>query len=277
MDFGPLRESMRGFFGGWLQTDTSNNLGLSVLVFFLFYGIACAYWINRARGEHPMPKLRRIAGLDALDEAIGRATEMGRPVMYNVGMNSFSPTTMAALAVLSYASSRIARYDTRMITVMRYPEILPVAESTIRQAYMEAGKPDSFRAEDVRFLTTDQFGFAAGVVGIIHREHVAANLMFGHYVAECLILAEAGFDVGAIQVAGTTNNVQTPFFIASCDYVLLAEEMYVASAYLSQDRVRTATLIAQDYGKLFLVVLAVLGTLFTTFGSTMISDLITLY
>lgn len=277
MDIAALRAAFKAFFGSWLQTDSSNNLGLAVVVFFIFYGVVCGYWIKMARGNAPMPKLRRIAGLDAMDEAIGRATEMGRPVLYNVGMNSFSATTFAALAVLGYAASRIAHYDTRMITVMRYPEVLPVAESTVRQAYLEAGKPDAFHSEDIRYLTTDQFGYASGVVGILYREQCAASLMFGHYLAESLIFAEAGNDAGAIQIAGTTNNVQTPFFIAACDYCLLAEEMYVASAYLSQDRIRIATLIAQDYGKMFLVVLAVLGTVFVTAGSTLISDLLTLF
>ena len=277
MDVVAIRESFQGIFGSWLNTDSSNNLGLAVFLFFIFYGTVCGYWITIARSNKPMPKLRRVAGLDAMDEAIGRATEMGRPVLYNIGMNSFSAPTFASLAVLGYAASRVAHYDTRMITVMRYPEIIPVAESTVRQAYLEAGKPDSFRSEDVRFLTTDQFGFASGVVGIVIRDQVAANMMFGNFLAESLIFAEAGSDAGAIQIAGTTNNVQTPFFIASCDYCLLAEEIYVASAYLSQDRIRIATLIAQDYGKMFLAGLAIVGTIFVSFGSSLISDLLTLY
>ena len=31
-------------------------------------------------------KLRKIAGLEAVDEAVGRATEMGRPIMFVPGI-----------------------------------------------------------------------------------------------------------------------------------------------------------------------------------------------
>jgi hypothetical protein len=272
-----LKEAIQNIFGSWLQTDTSNNLGLTTFVFFVIFAITLAVMIKKARSEQPMPKLRRVAGLDAMDEAIGRATEMGKPVMYNIGMGGFTAPTFASLAVLGYVAKRIAQYDTRMVTVMRYAVVLPVAEEVIKQAYIGVGKPDSYRPDDVQFLSEQQFGYATGCVGIIQREQIAANIIIGNYLAESLIFAEAGTQVGAIQIAGTNNNVQTPFFIAACDYTLLAEELYVASAYLSQDRVKTATLLAQDYMKQGLVVIIILGVLFTTFGSKLINDLLTLY
>ncbi|MCL2548989.1 MAG: hypothetical protein FWE76_07495, partial [Symbiobacteriaceae bacterium] len=272
-----LRSAMKSIFGGWLVTDSNNNLGLIIFVFFVYYAVCNALWLRRANSENPLPKLRRITGLDAIDEAIGRATEMGRPVVYNVGTNAFTAATFASLATVSYVAQRAAHYDTRLIVLMGYPAVLPVAEQTVRQSYLEAGKPDAYRGDDVRFLTNDQFGYASGSVGVVVREKAAAHVMFGYFAAESLILAEAGFEAGAIQIAATTNSVQTPFFVASCDYTMLGEEIYVASAYLSKNRVRIATLIAQDMGKVFLVVLLVAGVILTTFGSTAIQDLMTLY
>ncbi|MCL2498237.1 MAG: hypothetical protein FWF06_06480 [Symbiobacteriaceae bacterium] len=277
MDIASLREGLASALGGWLATDANNRLGLTTVVFVIYYASCNAYWIFKARGNSPLRKLRRIAGLDAIDEAIGRCTEMGRPVLYNLGMDGLSSSTFASLAILSYVAIRVVRYDTRMITVTRYASVLPVAENTVRQSYVEGGKPDGFRIEDVRFLTSDQFGFASGILGITVRESVAANLMFGYYYAESLIFAEAGFESGAIQIAGTNNNSQTPFFIPACDYCLLGEELFAASAYLSKDRIRTATLVAQDLGKLFIAVLMGLGVIFTTFGSNVIQNLMTLF
>lgn len=272
-----LKETMNSIFGSWLQTDSSNHLGLTTFIFFLTFSISLAVMIRRAQGTRPMPKLRRVAGLDAMDEAIGRATEMGKPVMYNLGMGGFIAPTFSSLSVLGYVAKRIAQYDTRMITVMRYAIVLPVAEEVIKQAYIEVGKPDAYRPDDVQFLSEQQFGYATGCVGIIQREQVAANMLIGNFLAESLIFAEAGTQIGAIQIAGTNNNVQTPFFIAACDYTLLAEELYVASAYLTQDRVKTATLLVQDYMKQGLVVIIILGVLFSTFGSKLINQLLTLY
>ena len=272
-----LKSSIKTVFGSWLNTDSSNNLGFTTFVFFVVFSIMLAVMIRKAQGNQAMPKLRRVAGLDAIDEAIGRATEMGKPVLYNLGMNSFSAPTFASLAVLGYVAKRVVRYDTRIITVMRYAVVLPVAEEIVKQAYIEGGKPDMFRQDDVRFLSEEQFAYATGTVGIIQRDLVAANIMVGNFLAESLIFAEAGTQIGAIQIAATSNNVQTPFFIAACDYTLLAEELYVASAYLSQDRIKTATLLVQDYIKRGLVVIIILGILFSSFGSSLIKNLLTLY
>ncbi|MCL2497480.1 MAG: hypothetical protein FWF06_02580 [Symbiobacteriaceae bacterium] len=268
---------MNGILGGWLAPDTTNKFALISFLYVIAFTSINIFWNFKARGDEPLPKLRRIAGLDAIDEAIGRCTEMGRPVIYNVGMDPLTPPTFASLAILSYVSKQVARYDTRMITVVRMPAVLPIAENSVRQSYLEAGKPDAFRPEDVRFMTTDQFGYATAVLGVTVREKAAAAIMFGYYLAECMVFTEAGFEAGAIQVAGTTNNVQVAFFIASCDYTLIGEELYVASAYLSKDRVRIATLITQDWGKAILVVIWLVGLVLTTCGSRVVQDLLTLY
>lgn len=50
-----------------------------------------------------------------------------------------------------------------------------------------------------------------------------------------MILAETGNSIGAIQIAGTASAAQIPFFVTACDYTLIGEEFFAASAYLSED------------------------------------------
>ncbi len=256
---------------------TSNNLGLTSLIVLALYIVALIYMTDRAKKGLKIPKVRRIAGLDAVDEAIGRATEMGRPVLFSPGIGGFVTATFAAFGVLGHVSKLVAKYDARLIVCNRMPNVHPVTEAVVKQSYMEQGKPDAFKADDVRFLTDDQFGYAAGVVGIMNREGVAANIMVGLFYAESLIFAEAGFQAGAIQVAGTDSTSQTPFFIVACDYTLIGEEIYAASCYLSQDKIRTATLIAQDWGKQVAVVLVGLGAILATFKVTFLTELLQLF
>lgn len=263
----------------WLKKYifTANNLGLTSLICLSIYILALVYITNRARKGLKIPKIRRIAGLDAIDEAIGRATEMGRPILFSPGIGGFGPATFAAFGVLGHVSKLIAKYDARLIVCNRDATVHPVTEAIVKQSFMEQGKPDSYKADDVRYLTSDQFGYAAGVVGIMNREGVAANVMVGTFYAESLIFAEAGFQAGAIQVAGTEQTSQIPFFIVACDYTLIGEEIYAASCYLSQDKIRTATLIAQDWGKQVIVILIGLGALLATFKITFLADLLQLY
>ena len=263
--FQPIKDTLAGLLSSWLYT--SQGLGLTSLLVLACYLSALLWLIDRSRKGFKIPKLRRIAGLDAIDEAVGRATEMGRPVLFSPGIGGFSPDTFAAFGVMSHVAKLVAKFDARLIVCNRDVNVYPVTQSIVRQAYLESGKPDAFRDEDVRFLTNDQFGYAAGVVGIMNREGVAAMVLFGQFYAESLIFAEAGNIAGAIQVAGTGAATQIPFFVVACDYCLIGEEIYAASAYLSQDKVKVATLVAQDWGKQVASVLIIVGTITATFAS----------
>ena len=74
------------------------------------------------------------------------------------------------------------------------------------------------------------------------------------------ILAETGASTGAIQIAGTDSVFQLPFFITACDYTLIGEELYAASAYLSREPLLLGSLKGQDYGKLVIIAVAVIGS-----------------
>ncbi len=205
--------------------------------------------------------IRRIQGLSAIDEAIGRATEMGRPMLCSIGLGSIDVPTLQALSITSYIIRNSARFNTRAIVPVADPQIFPVAEEAVREAYVAEGRPDQYNPEDVRFLSDRQFAFASAVSGILYREKVAASFLFGTFYAEALIFSETGQQVGAIQVAGTQMTTQIPFFIASCDYVIIGDEFYAASAYLSREPTLLGSIVGQDIVKGLLLALIVGGTL----------------
>jgi hypothetical protein len=139
------------------------------------------------------------------------------------------------------------------------PVLYSVAEETVRDAYELHGVPELFNRDDIRFLSGDQFAYASGVVGILNREKVAGAFYFGDFFAESLILAENGQQVGAIQVAGTPQIMQIPFFIAACDYTIIGDEFYAASAYLSREPTLLGSLVGQDYSKALILLLIIVG------------------
>ncbi|MBT9154861.1 MAG: hypothetical protein DDT39_01547 [Firmicutes bacterium] len=225
-----------------------------------------------------VPTLRRIAGLDAMEEAIGRATEMGRPIHFSPGIadvtGDTAPQTFAGLEVLAYITGLSAKYDAELIVSIRMPNVFPLAEEVVKQGYLAAGKADMFKDSCVRFLSSEQFAYIAGVLGIMHREKVAANIMIGGFWAESLLMAEGGAHVGAIQIAGTANMPQIPFFIAACDYTLIGEEMYAGGAYLSQDRIKLGSIAAQDYLKLALMTMLFVGAVLMTLDNPWLRNVI---
>lgn len=208
--------------------------------------------------------IRRIPGIDAIEEAVGRATEMGRPMLFSVGLGGVDIETFQALAIASYVARLAANYRNRVILPVVDTVVYTIAEEVLREAYAEAGNPDAFRSEDVRFLSGSQFAYASGVVGIMNRERVAANFFFGPFFAESLILAETGQSLGAIQIAGTASILQVPFFIAACDYTIIGEEFYATSAYLSRDPIHLGSVVGQDYSKIALAAFTIAGVAMAT-------------
>lgn len=231
-----------------------------LLVFFILWKI-----LSARRGRELF--IRRIPGLSVLDEAVGRATEMGRPMIYAPGLSGLDIVGLQSMSIMSHIIKRAANYSTRVIVTLSDPILYTVAEEVARDAYAAEGVPEQFIPEDVRYITNEQFAWASGVVGILHREKVATAFYFGAYFAEALILAENGQIAGAIQVAGTPSITQIPFFLASCDYTIIGDEYYAASAYLSREPTLLGSLVGQDYGKLLMVGLVLIGVIGVTLAA----------
>ena len=211
--------------------------------------------------------IRRIAGLEALDEALGRATEMGKPVLFVHGLRGMDQIpTIAAVNILGRVARRTAEYDTELKVTNNDPVVMSVSQETVKEAYVEAGRPDAFNPDNVFMLATDQFSYAAAVEGIMVRERPAAHIMMGYFYAESLLLAETGSTTGAIQIAGTDAFTQLPFFVTTCDYTLLGEELYAASAYLSREPRLLGSLKGQDFGKGVIIAALVVGSILASAG-----------
>ncbi|MDQ7780664.1 MAG: hypothetical protein RDV41_13300, partial [Planctomycetota bacterium] len=239
--------------------DLYHKMKTNNLILMVLFGFLVLFFISRARRDQGL-YLRRIAGLEAVDEAIGRATEMGRPVLFVhglLGMDSIS--TIASVNILSKIAGKIAEYESRLLVPNYDPIVMSVCQEVVKEAYLKAGRPDSYRQDNVFYVTNDQFSYVSTIEGIMMREKPAANFFMGYFYAEALLLAETGSMTGAIQIAGTDSYTQLPFFIPTCDYTLMGEELYAASAYLSREPLLLGSIKGQDYLKLLLMILIVLG------------------
>ena len=255
--------------GEWFHTGK-----IPLLVAMLLFSAAIVWNIYDARSGKEI-FVRRIPGLEAVDEAIGRATEMGRSILYSLGLGRVEEVpTIASMTILGQVARRTADYETPLRVPCRDPIVMNVVREVVRNAYLDEGRPDVYNEENVFFLTESQFAYAAGVDGIMVREKPAAVFLQGQFFAESLILAETGNSIGAIQIAGTDSEHQLPFFIAACDYTLIGEELYAASAYLSREPMLLGSLRGQDWGKLFIFGIMVLGVVLELAGVNWITTLL---
>lgn len=240
----------------WFDTSTIPALVGTAVLSLIF-----VYFINRAKKDRSL-FIRRITGLDAVEEALGRATEMGRATLYVPGLSTVNDVaTIASLNILGEVAKKTAQFGTPLIVPTSDPIVYTVAREVVKESYTTAGRPDAFHQDIVFFVTDQQFAFAAAVDGIMTREKPATNFLIGMFWAESLILAETGAATGAIQIAGTDAIAQLPFFITACDYTLIGEELYAASAYISREPLLLGAIKGQDYSKVLITILILLMSL----------------
>lgn len=255
--------------GEWFHTGK-----IPLFIAMLIFGAVIVWNIYYARSGKDI-FVRRIPGLEAVDEAIGRATEMGRSILYSLGLGRVDEVpTIASMTILGQVARRTADYETPLRVPCRDPIVMNVVREVVRTAYLDEGRPDVYNEENVFFVSESQFAYAAGVDGIMLREKPAAIFLQGQFFAESLILAETGNSIGAIQIAGTDSEHQLPFFIAACDYTLIGEELYAASAYLSKEPMLLGSLRGQDWGKVLIFITMVLGVILELSGVNWITTLL---
>ncbi|HKK21515.1 MAG TPA: fibronectin type III domain-containing protein, partial [candidate division Zixibacteria bacterium] len=243
----------------WIDLDKKYLLLIALII-----GGSVVFFIETARRGKKL-FVRKIAGLEAVDEAVGRATEMGRPILFIPGIQDMDDVqTLAGLTILGRISRVVADYDTKIFMPVSRSLVMTAGRETIKASYQTAGRPDAYSDDMVSYVTDEQFGYVAAVDGIMVRERPATVFLLGAFFAESLILAETGNYVGAIQIAGTARPAQLPFFIAACDFTLIGEELFAASAYLSGEPKQLGSLKGQDVGKAIAMVVIILGVIAIT-------------
>jgi hypothetical protein len=236
-----------------------------ILPWVLVIGISILWFINVAKKGKDL-YVRPIAGLAEVEQAVGRATEMGRKLVYIPGTQDMDNVqTLAGVTILGRIAKLAAEYDAQLDVPVSRSLVMITSREVVKEAYLNVGRPDAFNEDIVRYLTDDQFGYAAALDGLFVREKPATIFYMGAFYAESLIMAETGNAIGAIQIAGTANASQLPFFVAACDYTLIGEELFAASAYLSKEPKLLGSVKGQDVAKVLILIAAVAGLLLGTF------------
>jgi hypothetical protein len=240
---------------------------LNVFAAMLLVGATVLYFVRRAKRRPDSIFIRRIPGLEAIDEALGRAAEMGKPIYFCHGLGDVAlVVTVASVNLLGKIAEQVAEYGADMkVTCFDYM-VQQVSQEMVKDACIRVGKPEAYRSDSIFFVADQSFAYATAVEGMLLRERPATCFFFGQFMSEALLLAETGAITKAIQIAGTDNWTQIPFFITTCDYTLIGEEVYAASAYLSREPRLLGTVKGQDAVKAAIIGALVAGTALAPFG-----------
>jgi hypothetical protein len=233
-----------------------------IIQFFItmFTFVAAYFFLWRAKTTGWVPNIRRIAGLDAMEEGVQRSVEMGRPVYFIPGEYTVTgergTQTIAGLSLLGYTSKLCAQLGARFIASVNYPEMVSPVEEIVRDAYRAEGKEDEL-IMDVRYFPT--WGKQIPIMGLLHDEKPGAFYQIGGYGSCPILQSETGQIVGSYMIGASPDLTILPCFISTCDYCLLSEEIYAAGSYVSGDNERLATIVGQDAAKILVLIFLLIG------------------
>lgn len=218
-----------------------------------------------------IPYIKRQPALDAIDEAIGRCVELDRPININPGTASIlggGLGVIAGLNVLNYTVKRAAKLGAKFFVLVMQPEVFPLIQGIVREALNSEGQ--ELALDHVRFISQTPGAFQVGSLAQIVREKVGANIVIGSFEGWSLPMMIAGNIVGAVNIGGEPGLAST--MVVTCDYYLMADEVYAMGAYLSKDKVEILGIKTCDISKMVCMAFIILGIIFAIFNNRLLLD-----
>lgn len=209
--------------------------------------------------------LRPIRAFERLGTLIGQSAETGQPVHMSLGVGGVADTStaesLAGLALMEHVATESTACGAPLLVTVSDPTLLPLAQDTSRKVWETHLYQYQVQEPEARLIAPDATAYAAGVMDILLGERVAANIMVGRFGPEYLLMGETGVKSRVPQVVGATDPQVLPFVHATADEALVGEEMFAAGAYLRPRVAHIASLRVQDWLRMFLILVILLGVL----------------
>jgi len=227
------------------------------------------YYMQRAYSGK-LPKLRRLAAVNQIDEILGRCVEMGRPAYYlmdTVTMDNPSvlAPTVAAFQILAYTARSAARLGSKFFVPVTQGLAYTIASEVVDEAYKAENKQDELKLDEVVMYLPDGAD-RMYIINHMWSDEMAGAFFLGSWYHKAVIFTENAARVGAMMLGGTDTTHNIPFLVAICDYSIIGEELYALGAYVSEDPTVSSSLAGQDIGKFIAAILIILGSVLITLG-----------
>jgi hypothetical protein len=226
------------------------------------------YTTRQIKAGHQV-HLRHISALDKLPHLMSQAVESGQQIHISVGTggltDSRTASTLAGLAVLDHMAERGCGSGVPPLVTVADPMVLPAAQDSLRQVYQRHGRRKEYSGTQVEMVAPQPAIYGLGASTRLDQKETAANLMFGSFGSEALLLAEPGVQKGIPLLAGTDDPEAMALLVAAADDSIIGEELFAVSAYLNRRPAHLASLRAQDLLRLAVVVLILLASILAYF------------
>jgi len=240
------------------------------LITVIFFGILIGvFWLLALRKGAKPRGLRRIEAYESLPATVGAAVETGHRIHISLGSGTIGEVTTAAtisgLGVLDQVASVAAISDKPPIVTAADGAAMLLAQDTLRGVYSRQNASEQYDPFSAQVAGLTPLGFGAALPGVLDDEMVAGTVLIGSVGQEAVLLAEAGRRADLTTVAGSDLPAAQAVLFATADQPLIGEDLFAGNAYINRRPAHLASLRAQDWMRIIIGGLIVLGVLLKTF------------
>ncbi|MBZ0292679.1 MAG: hypothetical protein K8L99_08985 [Anaerolineae bacterium] len=248
-----------------MDTTTQFLSILVILLVFVLFGAS----VGVMRRQRNRLALRVIPAYEHVPQMVGAAIEANRPMhlsMGSTGIGNGNTVLSLATAELFYQTARQAAISASSpILTTSNPTSIPLEQDILRRAYASRYLLQRFRSSDVQWYPSGprSLAFAAALTALVADNHVGGNVLVGSFGSELALILDATYRRGQMSIAASDRLDGQAIAYAMADEPLIGEEIYVAGAYLDDQRVSVFTLDVLRW----VVILAIVAlAIITAFG-----------
>jgi hypothetical protein len=224
-----------------------------VIGFFLLLLLIVSWYLHSKLAE--MKKysraLPKLPWTELAEEAIGRAAELGKPIVVGHGYaasgleSSSGANHMAGLMIGAWLHSVAVKYGVEFYIMYPWAEFTPIITDYIRADYAAVGKTVDPLKEQ-RYFAPDYWSYAAGGGGFVEEKKPSAFFSVGYIWAEGMVHIGAAAGVGAQVLGGSMDGNCEGWYVAFADSFLLPPEIPALSAFVSGDIAVSSSISGAD-------------------------------
>jgi hypothetical protein len=241
-------------------------IGLITVIFF--GALIAVFWLLALRKGAKPRGLRRIEAYESLPATVGAAVETGHRIHISLGSGTIgevnTAATISGLGVLDQVASVAAVSDKPPIVTTADGAAMLLAQDTLRGVYKRQNASEQYDALSAQVAGLTPLGFGAALPGVLDDEMVAGTVLIGSVGQEAVLLAEAGRRANVTTVAGSDLPAAQAVLFATADQPLIGEDLFAGHAYINRRPAHLASLRAQDWMRVIIGGLIVLGVLLKT-------------
>lgn len=210
--------------------------------------------------------LRRQDAYQVLPDYAALSVESGQPLVVssgNAGLGGDGALLALVAAEVAYqVAVRSAFGDRAPLLTTSSPTGLPLIQDTVRRISKQVGQRREFT--DARWypLGSRSLAYAAALTALQPLEDTSANILVGRFGIELSLIAESSIRRGQPVIAATDRLDGQAVAFAFSARTLIAEELFQASAYLSDNATRKGETVALDLLRILVIGVIILIAVF---------------